>query len=151
MVLGVVSSSWSSASMQLHGADHTSLSLECSGWSCGGWLSALSGVHLRARMAPSCRYELLDLTFLFLNFHLVLGRRLWFCFVCLLLGFLGGAKLSFDGLRCILGHLRNTVSIWSKIWPVLPKHKYVWAKTPLSRHKEQRKSLFPILIPERME
>lgn len=103
MALWVVRSSWSSASMQLHGADHTGLSLECSGWSCDGWLSTLSGVHLRARIAPSYRYELLDLTFLFPNSHLVLAWRLWFCFVCLLLHFWEAeAKLSFGGLRCIL-------------------------------------------------
>lgn len=107
MAVGVVDSSWRSASMQLHGADHTSLSGEF--WM-ELWLSTLSGVRLRARIAPSYRYELLDLTFLFPNSHLLLGWRLWFCFVCLFAAFLGlGAKFSFGGLRCILVHLFNMV------------------------------------------
>lgn len=94
MALGVVSSSWSSASMQLHGAHHTSLNLECSEWSCGSWLLTLSGVHLRTpERVPSYGHELLDLTLLFPNSHLVLGWRLWFWFVCCC-GFLGGSQSS---------------------------------------------------------
>lgn len=51
--------------------------------------------------------------------------------VCLFVAvvFGGEAKFSFGGLRCILQHLRNIILIQSKIWPALPKHRYLWVET----------------------
>lgn len=132
-------------------ADHTSLSLECSGWSCGGCLSTLSGIHLRARIAPSDRHELLDLLPLFPNSQLVLGWRLWFWFVCLLLWVFGGGKVLFWWVEIYFRTFMQYCFNMVKNLPVLPEHRYHWAKTPLSRHEEQCKSLFQILIPEEME